>query len=81
MPRRAAYTKVEKTDQIRPDHVAGMGDVAFRGFNCLNAACTQWIVVRDDEIGHTFDIPCQRLSPKPGSNALTRVGVRQVATP
>lgn len=59
MPRRDAYTKVEKTDQTRADHVAGMGDVAFRGFNCLNATCTQWIVVRDDEIGDAFDIPCQ----------------------
>ena len=58
MPRRAAYTRVEKTDRIRADHVVGMGDVAFRGFNCLNAACTQWVVVRDDEIGDTFDIPC-----------------------
>ncbi len=58
MPRRAAYTKVEKTDRIRADHVVGMGDVAFRGFNCLNAACTQWIVVRDDEIGDAFDISC-----------------------
>lgn len=36
MPRRAAYTKVEKTDRIRADHVVGMGDVAFRGFNCQN---------------------------------------------
>lgn len=35
-----------------------MGDVAFRGFNCLNANCTQWIIVRDDEIGDAFDIPC-----------------------
>jgi hypothetical protein len=58
MPRRAAYTKVEKTDQIRAAHVAGMGDVAFRGFNCLNSDCTHWIVVRDDEIVEAFEISC-----------------------
>lgn len=35
-----------------------MGDIAFRGFNCLNAECTNWIVVRDDEIGDVFEITC-----------------------
>lgn len=45
-------------DRIRAEHVVGMGDVAFRGFNCLGADCTRWIVVRDDEIGDAFDIPC-----------------------
>lgn len=58
MPRRAPYTKVDKTDQIRAAHVRGMGDVAFRGFNCLNPECTHWLVVRDDEIGDAFEIPC-----------------------
>jgi hypothetical protein len=35
-----------------------MGDVAFRGFNCLDPECTQWIVIRDDEIGDAFEIIC-----------------------
>ena len=58
MPRRVTYTKVEKTAQIRAGHVRGMGDVAFRGFNCLNSECTTWIVVRDDEIGDVFEVSC-----------------------
>ncbi|MGI8806370.1 MAG: HNH endonuclease [Acidimicrobiales bacterium] len=58
MPRRAPYTKVEKTAQVRAAHVRGMSDVAFRGFNCLNAECTNWIIVRDDEIGDVFEIEC-----------------------
>lgn len=58
MPRRATYTKVEKTDRVRAAHVRGMGDVAFRGFNCLDADCTNWIVVRDDEIGDVFEVEC-----------------------
>lgn len=58
MPRRKTYTRVEKTNQVRADHVKGMGDVAFRGFNCLNSDCTEWIIVRDDEIGDTFEIVC-----------------------
>ena len=36
MPRRTAYTKVEKTDRVRADHVVRMADVAFRRFNCQN---------------------------------------------
>lgn len=58
VPRRAPYTKVDKADQVRAAHVRGMGDVAFRGFNCLNADCTHWLVVRDDEIGDAFEITC-----------------------
>lgn len=58
MARRKTYTKVEKTDQVRADHVKGMGDVAFRGFNCLNADCQYWITVREDEIGDVFEITC-----------------------
>lgn len=58
MPRRAAYTKVEKVDQARPDHVRGMGDVVFRGFQCPNGACTNWIFIRRDELMGTVDFTC-----------------------
>ena len=34
--RRKPYTKLKKTDRIRTDHVRGMGDVVFKGFQCLN---------------------------------------------
>ena len=32
MARRKPYTKVVKTNQIRSDHVRGMGDIVFKGF-------------------------------------------------
>jgi hypothetical protein len=58
MPRRKPYTKVVKTNQIRADHVKDMGDVVFKGFQCLNSACQEFIFVRKDEIGKDFEITC-----------------------
>ena len=58
MTRRKPYSKVVKSHQIRSDHVKGMGDVVFKGFQCLNPACTNFIFVREDEINEDFSIPC-----------------------
>ena len=58
MARRKAYTQVEKKDQIRPDHVKGMGDVVFKGFQCLHPDCQEFIFVRKEDISEFFDIPC-----------------------
>ena len=58
MARRKAYTKVEKQNQLRPDHVKGMGDVVFKGFQCLHHDCQEFIFVRKDEISEFFEIPC-----------------------
>lgn len=58
MARRKPYTRVKKEGQVRPDHVDGMGDVAFKGFQCLNSECTEFIFVRTDEIGEAFEITC-----------------------
>ncbi len=58
MARRKAYSKVNKSNQIRAAHVKGMGDVVFKGFQCLNPECTNYIFVREDEIGEDFSIPC-----------------------
>ena len=35
-----------------------MGDVVFRGFQCLNGTCQRFIVIREDEIGPDFEIAC-----------------------
>ena len=35
-----------------------MGDVVFRAFQCLNGACQEFLVIRDDEIGDHFEIAC-----------------------
>lgn len=58
MSRRKPYTNVKKTNQIRADHVKGMGDVVFKGFQCLNSECQEFIFVRKDEVGTDFEIIC-----------------------
>ena len=56
--RRKPYTKVDKTNQIRAEHVRGMGDVVFTGFQCLNSECKEFIFIRKNEIGSDFEIVC-----------------------
>lgn len=58
MARRRPYTKVKKIKQIRADHVKGMGDVLFKGFQCLNTECQEYIFIRKDELGTDFEISC-----------------------
>lgn len=60
MPRRKTYTKVVKTNQIRADQVRGMGDIVFKGFQCLNSECLEFIFIRKNEIGDDFEITCPR---------------------
>lgn len=58
MARRKPYTKLEKKGQVRPAHVQGMGDVLFKGLQCLAPECHEFIFVRTDEIGADFRIAC-----------------------
>ena len=58
MARRTSYTKVHKINQIRADHVRGMGDVVFKGIQCLNSQCREFIFIRKDEIGNDFEFTC-----------------------
>lgn len=58
MARRKPYTKVKKSNQIRSPHVKGMGDVLFKGFQCLNPECEVFLFVRDDELGEIFEVDC-----------------------
>ena len=58
MVRRKAYTELEKDGQLRPARVKGMGDVLFKGFQCLAPDCVEFIFVRTDEIDADYRIPC-----------------------
>lgn len=58
MARRAAYTKLLKRDQVRAGHVKGMGDVAFKGFQCLNSDCREFLFVRSDDLVGVFEVEC-----------------------
>ncbi len=68
MTRRKPYTKVKKNHQIRANHVKGMGDVVFKGFQCLNSECQEFIFIQKDEIGRDFEIIC------PTCETITRSG-------
>lgn len=58
MPRRSPYSHLVKSNQIRARHVAGMGDVVFIGFQCLNPECQHHIFIRKDELDEDFRIEC-----------------------
>jgi hypothetical protein len=58
LARRSPYSKVNKQNQIRADHVKGMGDVVYIGFQCINPNCKQFIYVRKDEMSEDFQIKC-----------------------
>ena len=58
MARRRAYTRVEKTNQMRPAHVKNMGDVVFKGFQCLHPDCQVYIFIRKDDISEFFEVTC-----------------------
>jgi hypothetical protein len=68
MTRRKPYTRVVKKNRIRADYAKGMGDVIFKGFQCLNSKCQEFIFVRKDEIGEDFEIVC------PGCGTALRSG-------
>lgn len=57
MARRKPYTEVAKTGQIRAQHVKGQGDKAYRGFQCLNPECTEFIFA-PEPVGDGFQIVC-----------------------
>jgi hypothetical protein len=58
MSRRAPYSKVEKVNQERPEHVRGQGDVVYRRMQCFSAACTATIVVPESDYGDGFSFQC-----------------------
>ena len=60
MARRKPYSNVTKTNQIRAEHVKGMGDVTFKGFQCLNPECTEFIFIKKDEISQDFYFKCPK---------------------
>lgn len=62
LSRRQKYSRLAKLNQVRVTHVSGMGDVAFRGFQCLNPDCTHFITAIDSEVGTDFRITCPECS-------------------
>lgn len=59
MARRAAYTRVSRENFTNPDHVKGMGDKTFRGFQCLNKDCTNFLFVQTETIDPDFEYSCE----------------------
>ena len=59
MARRSSYTKVERTNFSNPTHVTSMGDRTFRGFQCLNKDCTNFLFIQAETIDPDFEYPCE----------------------
>lgn len=72
MARRKPYSKVDKTNRIRANHVRGMGDTVFVGFQCLNPECTAFITVKEDDIDDNFSIICPECGCEHYSGGETR---------
>ncbi len=73
MARRTPYTKVERKNFSRPAHVEGQGDVLYRGFQCLNPECTNFIFIKDEGITDDFEIVCDACGFKHTTGETTRV--------
>lgn len=58
MTRRKPYSKVEKQNRVQSKRVKGNGDILFRGFECPNPECEQFIYARDDAFENEFKIAC-----------------------
>lgn len=58
MTRRKPYTKVLKKNQIREAHVKGMGDIVFKGFQCLNSSCKYFMFVKKKDLADEFELVC-----------------------
>ena len=58
MARRETYIQVVKRNMLRAEHVKGMGDVVFKGFQCLNPECRHFLFIRNDDIEEDFEVVC-----------------------
>lgn len=58
MARRATYTRVNRNNFSNPDHVKGKGDKTFRGFQCLNKDCQEFIFIQTEKIDPDFEFEC-----------------------
>lgn len=58
MSRRKPYSRVNKKNEIRAEHVKGMGDIVWRQFQCLNPKCTEIITIPENLLVDDFEIKC-----------------------
>jgi len=55
MARRPTYTEFERNNFSNPDHVE---DKTFRGFQCLNKECTNFLFIKTETIDPDFEYTC-----------------------
>mgnify|MGYP002656012454 CR=1 FL=1 len=58
MSRRKAYSKLKKKNRVTSKFADGKGDKSFRGFQCLNSNCDEFIYVLTEDITEDFEIKC-----------------------
>lgn len=73
MPRRPAYTELKKIDRVEPDIGPGLGDVAFKGFQCPATGCTHWHIIRKAELVGEYSFTCPACSAVFGSGDVVRL--------
>lgn len=73
MSRRQTYTKVVRSGFVRQSHVAGLGDVAFKVFQCPLPSCVGWFTVRADDVLEAFDLPCNTCESTISSGKVIRI--------
>ncbi len=64
MPRRTPYSKVNKMNRVRAAHAVGMGDVVFKGVQCLNSDCEEFFFIREADIVGDYEIICPKCGYK-----------------
>lgn len=58
--RRTKYSKLDRSNEVKSKKAKGMGDVVFKGFQCLDPDCKNMIFVKESEILDDFDIECDK---------------------
>lgn len=62
MGRRKAYSKLSKKNRVNSRYADGKGDKSYRGFQCLNYDCDEFIYILTEDIKEDFEIVCPKCS-------------------
>lgn len=57
--RRKAYSGLKRSNEVISSKAKGMGDVVFKGFQCLDPDCKNMIFVKESDLLEDFDIQCE----------------------
>ena len=64
MARRKSYSKLDKSNRINATLAKGKGDVLYKGFQCLNPHCDNFIYVPKSDVKDGFEFICSKCGYK-----------------